>query len=1014
MFHTKRASDSTWIASLRSLTAHGDAARLLAMMGLFFLVVCAVGILRPIKNSLALDGLGATDFYKVYLVSAVVVLFVPVFNRLADFLPWRTLFAAIALFFALNLVIFRVAYMEGSRGFGLVFYGWYDLFAAALVAQFFMATQFYFDARSAKRAYPAVIAGGSIGATLGGAITGFFAETVGTPNLLLVAAAFIALFAAGIPWVLRTGERGGIGGRRADMPANGASLREVFSDRQVQLIAGTVLLTILVKQLVDYQFNAITKDVFESRDAVAAFQGKFNAATQWLPLVVLAGLRPALRRWGIGTAVLLLPVFMLGGTLALALTFGLWAAVAAKGSETSLRYSAERAGREMLYVPVRDEIKLKAKAYIDVAVEKGLGKVLSALLIMGLLTVMHYRQIAWVSAGLALVWVVLAIAVRHQYVRTLARSIEGRFASLRGVTASLVDASALPVLRRALLHPSPLRAGFGLELIGQLPAEELHPVTAELYQLLQHQSPEIRVATLAQIARLPDGIDIETVRARLLDDVPAVREAAVRTLLAASGTDAPALLNELLRSDSAAIRTTALACVGGSGGPPALRAAARAYFDVRRAAGRQVDAELRQELALAAGALLDDGDADRFIDPFLADEDPRVRGTALRSAALLGRVDCCDRMIAALGEPATRQAAREALALIGEPAARRLAAALLDDATPARIRRVIPATMTRFPTQDNLNAMLLLVLAPETDQLLDYRTLKALSKLRAHHPELVFDAALVDEVAARECDQADLYASAAAALRAGHDGRIADLLGQALEEAFAERMEGVFRCLGMIADPVGMRRAYLALARNAGPDRARAVEWIEETIGVRRLRRLCAVIEPDHTSRRPADVSDLTDDGDPWIALLARAVATGDRTGMEMIEKVFLLQQVDLLRGARGAHVALLAAIAEEIDAPADTVLIAEGSVPQALYVVTRGSVELHGVGQRIVVGAEQAFGTWALIDEQPSPLEARTLEHTRLLRVTREDFHDLLADHSELALGLLRGLADRMRSLVA
>ena len=63
--------------------------RLLAMMGLFFLVVCAVGILRPIKNALALDGLGDTDFYKVYLVSAVVVLFVPIYNKLADRLPWR-------------------------------------------------------------------------------------------------------------------------------------------------------------------------------------------------------------------------------------------------------------------------------------------------------------------------------------------------------------------------------------------------------------------------------------------------------------------------------------------------------------------------------------------------------------------------------------------------------------------------------------------------------------------------------------------------------------------------------------------------------------------------------------------------------------------------------------------------------------------------------------------------------------------------------------------------------------
>jgi hypothetical protein len=61
------------------------------MMGLYFLVLVAVGILRPIKNVLALDGLAEGDFYQVYLVSALVVLFAPLFNHLGDRIPWRRL-----------------------------------------------------------------------------------------------------------------------------------------------------------------------------------------------------------------------------------------------------------------------------------------------------------------------------------------------------------------------------------------------------------------------------------------------------------------------------------------------------------------------------------------------------------------------------------------------------------------------------------------------------------------------------------------------------------------------------------------------------------------------------------------------------------------------------------------------------------------------------------------------------------------------------------------------------------
>lgn len=43
----------------------------------------------------------------------------------------------------------------------------------------------------------------------------------------------------------------------------------------------------------------------------------------------------------------------------------------------------------------------------------------------------------------------------------------------------------------------------------------------------------------------------------------------------------------------------------------------------------------------------------------------------------------------------------------------------------------------------------------------------------------------------------------------------------------------------------------------------------------------------------------------------------------------------------------------------------------------------------------------------------ARTLRPTRLLRISRRDSPDLLADHAEMALKLLQGLARRVRMLV-
>jgi len=138
-----------------------ELAKAIVMAGLFFLVVTTIGILKPIKNAFALDGLADSEFYKVYLVSAAVTLFVFPYNRLADRIAWRWLIPSISVFFAANLLIFRALYTQGSTAFGVTFYGWYDIYAAVMVTQFFMATQLFFNARDAKRLYPLAIAGGS-------------------------------------------------------------------------------------------------------------------------------------------------------------------------------------------------------------------------------------------------------------------------------------------------------------------------------------------------------------------------------------------------------------------------------------------------------------------------------------------------------------------------------------------------------------------------------------------------------------------------------------------------------------------------------------------------------------------------------------------------------------------------------------------------------------------------------------------------------------------------------------
>jgi hypothetical protein len=535
-----------------------------------------------------------------------------------------------------------------------------------------------------------------------------------------------------------------------------------------------------------------------------------------------------------------------------------------------------------------------------------------------------------------------------------------------------------------------------------------------------------------------------------------VREQAVRALLSSDPEEEAELVQELLASRYPEVRTAALAVLARGGTAARVdEMLSGSFLDDRWEAAETGDRDARIELALAVGVHRSHPRAQDIMHALLQDSDPMVASAALRSAGLMDRPELRTAMIQGLQKPGTRAAARDALVEQGERAVECLAEALLDEEAHPTIRRHIPSVLARMPNREAADAMLHSVVAPETDQLLDYRTLKALSQIRVKDPSLEFDEAMVMASVRREVEAAVRYDRARRCIDdMGLDGPSIRLLRKSLTEAWSERREGVFRLLGLLYPPDALYRAYLAVSGGERISRANALEWLEETLDRAAFDRIAPVLgeaEPLEDRDPFVSLGALLRDGDPWIARVAvaatseieqpwsRAVLrdiiesgqhgdigaiagrrlreeTGSGEGtMDLIEKIFLLQKIDLLQDARSAHLALLASIAEEVEAGVDTVLIRQDEPTDALYVVVDGRARLESVaGQELEAGPGDAFGTWALIDEAASLVTATVAEPARLLRITRTDFYDLLADHPELALGLLQGLARRVRTLVA
>lgn len=132
-----------------------------------------------------------------------------------------------------------------------------------------------------------------------------------------------------------------------------------------------------------------------------------------------------------------------------------------------------------------------------------------------------------------------------------------------------------------------------------------------------------------------------------------------------------------------------------------------------------------------------------------------------------------------------------------------------------------------------------------------------------------------------------------------------------------------------------------------------------------------------------------------------------------IIEKVIHLQNIDVFKEVRVDDLAHLAAIAEEVTFLPGKNLYNVNDSSDSLYLVTRGSLRLHRDGEEIgVVSHNETVGAWALFDNEPRVATATAIEETETLRISREDFYDVLSDHVRIAEAVLKSLASRLRGL--
>jgi CRP-like cAMP-binding protein len=136
---------------------------------------------------------------------------------------------------------------------------------------------------------------------------------------------------------------------------------------------------------------------------------------------------------------------------------------------------------------------------------------------------------------------------------------------------------------------------------------------------------------------------------------------------------------------------------------------------------------------------------------------------------------------------------------------------------------------------------------------------------------------------------------------------------------------------------------------------------------------------------------------------------------LTIIEKVLLLETVEVFSEVTTEQLSYLAAIARERQADPGCVIYRKDDPAEGLYIVVSGSVRMLRDGEEIDrVGPNGAFGTWALFDTEPRLASAETAEESRLLFVPRDEFYDVLSDNVGMVENIFKHLVSRVRRLAA
>jgi AAA family ATP:ADP antiporter len=1050
-----------------------ETATALMMFGYSFLLMWSYNIIKPITRSAFIKQLGADNIPWMPLVAGfVIAAFMAAYTWLVARLPRRWALPLLQMGMAAVLVAFWWLFKTEAKVVAAGFYLWGLLLGILVTSQFWTLANVTYDPRQAKRLFGFIGGGAPLGGMAGGYMA-YRANVFGTFNLLLYSAALMTVAVIVVALILaREKPEVAISADEEKGVGFGEALRLLGSSKHLQIIAIVISFAAIGANIIEQQLN-MAAEAMKGRsdvDALTSFLGLVATWMSGIAFFVQVWLTSRIHRYlGIGFALLVLPIGFGATAGVMLLNAALWAPSLARVLDQALRYTVDKTSREILFLPLPADLKNRAKPFVDVTIDR-FAKGISALLLLVLVQPwglnLDWQQISYASLAIVGLWIMMTFRAKRGYVRAFREGLAQRAVVPSDVRLAAADLSTIETLVEQLSHPDPKRVVYAIDVLESLDKRNL--VTP---LLLYHESPVVRTRALRALGAVRSDIAQQwtpQIRRLLGDPDAGVRAASVAALCAINKEDAASVARPLLDDPDPRIRATAAVALAASSDPGDVAAAEAALLDLSSDA-RDTARGARRDVASAIRQIADPRFR-RLLIPLLYDPAPEVAEEAMESVSAAGTSDFIfvPTLVALLRHRQLKGHARDVLVSYGEPVVNILAHFMRAEEEDIWVRRHIPGTLARMPSQNTVDV--LTAALDEPDGFLRYKVIAALDRLRREHDGLVFNREPLED---RTIKEGRRYFNALS-LHYNLFGRQPLPQGALLAQALTEKMERsknrIYLLLGLIYPWKDVAAARWTLERGDARSRASASEYLDNLLTGQLRKRIVPILEElpleEKVRRgnvlertRPRDVEEtllqLINDDDQVVAAaaidvvrelklwkladdiehvlahrdvrdwyvfeaaswtLAEMRLAADRRRelwlepLPAAELAATLRRLPLFASVSVDELFRIAGTARQIRHEKGTVLLQEGTVPEQTHLLLDGPVAATSRDSAPhTIEAPAALGFADALQGLPMRETVRTADVAVTLALTGDELRTLLSDNTELVTGLFATLADRV-----